>query len=249
MRHLMKLRLVEQTGETETSDILVIQGDPDAGTAPGDLRLDPARGFQQRYYWRLTPDSQGHPAWENLMASIRAIYRIEMVARPRRPRRPGASEEVLVPVPVALQELHRQLDLRRQGLVEQARFAAQSGQPVEIFQDLLYTLLASGAGRRTVRRARQVFRRAFPPGFSAGPAAGTPAGAPAGPFMLNAYQQESRQMTQEVKTVTRGALERRKRLQELGSIAEQELTGSDINPHFPDQLKRPHRNPLDYARL
>ena len=87
IRHLMKLRLVEHTGETETSDVLVLQGDPPEGASPGDLRLDPARGFQQRYYWRLTPDSQSDPAWENPMASIRAIYGIELVARPRAPRR------------------------------------------------------------------------------------------------------------------------------------------------------------------
>ncbi len=55
MRHLKKLHLVEPTGETETSDILVLQGDPDAGTAPGDLRLDPARGFQERHYYCLAP--------------------------------------------------------------------------------------------------------------------------------------------------------------------------------------------------
>jgi hypothetical protein len=46
---------VEQTSETEPSDILVFQGDPDAGTAPGDLRLDPARGFQEHHYYRLAP--------------------------------------------------------------------------------------------------------------------------------------------------------------------------------------------------
>jgi hypothetical protein len=63
IRHLMKLKLVEHTGETETSDVLVLQGDPDGGGAsPGDLRLDPARGFQQRCYWCLTPDSQSDPA-------------------------------------------------------------------------------------------------------------------------------------------------------------------------------------------
>lgn len=50
MRHLMKLQLMEHSGETETSDVLVLQGNPDGGGAPGDLRLDPARGFQQRYY-------------------------------------------------------------------------------------------------------------------------------------------------------------------------------------------------------
>ena len=157
MRHLMHLRLVEQTGETETSDVLVLQGDPPEGMSPGDLRLDPDRGFQQRHYYRLIPGSQGDPAWDNPMASIRAIYGIELVARPRaprpvppeeelerpvrRPRRPGrrraAPEEIPTPVSEKLQDLHRQFELRRQGLLEQARFAAQSGQTVEIFQDLL----------------------------------------------------------------------------------------------------------------
>lgn len=85
IRHLMKLQLVEHTGETETSDVVVQQGDPDGGGAsPGDLRLDLARGFQQRYYWRLTPGSEGDPAWDNPMASIRAIYGIELVAQEQR---------------------------------------------------------------------------------------------------------------------------------------------------------------------
>ena len=158
MRHLMKLKLVEHTGETETSDVLVLQGDPPDGLSPGDLRLDPARGFQQRYYWRLTPGSEGDPAWDNPMASIRAIYGIELVARPRvprpvppeeeperpvrrprgprRPRRPAAAEEVPAPVSEELQELHRQLELRRLALQTQARFAAQSGADVELFETL-----------------------------------------------------------------------------------------------------------------
>jgi len=62
MRHLMKLRLVEQTGQTETSDILVLQDDPDAGTAQGDPRLDPARGFPQCHYYRLAPGAEADPA-------------------------------------------------------------------------------------------------------------------------------------------------------------------------------------------
>ena len=156
MRHLLHLALVERTGETETSDVLVLQGDPPEGMSPGDLRLDPDRGFQQRHYYRLTAGSEGDPAWENPMASIRAIYGIELVARPRvprpvapeeelerpvrRPRRPGrrraAPEEVSAPVSEDLQELHRQLELRRLSLQTQARFAAQSGADVEMFETL-----------------------------------------------------------------------------------------------------------------
>ena len=157
MRNLMKLQLVEHTGETETSDVLVLQGDPDGGgLSPGDLRLDPARGFQQRYYWRLTSDSQDDPVWENPMASVRAIYGIELVARPRAPRpepeqeaaparpprrtrrtrRPAAPEEAPAPVSEGLQELHRQLEVRRQELLDQTRSAAQSGETVEIFESL-----------------------------------------------------------------------------------------------------------------
>ena len=74
MHGLAKLKLVERTGETETSDILVLQGDPDeGGLSPGDARLDPARGFQQRHYYRLAPGAETDPAWDNRMASIRAI--------------------------------------------------------------------------------------------------------------------------------------------------------------------------------
>jgi hypothetical protein len=82
MRNLMKLRLVERTSEVETSDILVLQGDPgEGGLSPGDLRLDPARGFQQRHYYRLAPGAEADLAWDNPMASIRAIYGIELVAQ------------------------------------------------------------------------------------------------------------------------------------------------------------------------
>lgn len=160
VRHLMTLKLVEKTGETETSDILVITGNPPEGASPDDLRLDPARGFQQRDYYRLTPGSQADLAWDNPMASIRAIYGIELVARPRaprptpleeeaparpaaRPRRPGrprrraAPEEAPAPVSADLLEVHRQLELRREGLLIMARFAAQLGQTVVVFQDLL----------------------------------------------------------------------------------------------------------------
>ena len=155
MHNLMKLRLVERTGETETSDILVIQGDPPDGLSPGDLRLDPDRGFQQRYYYRLAPGAESDPAWDNPMASIRAIYGIELVVRPRvprpapveeaperaprrprRPRRRGAAEEAPAPVSEELQQVHQQLELRRLGLQEQARYAAQSGGVVEIFETL-----------------------------------------------------------------------------------------------------------------
>jgi hypothetical protein len=89
------------------------------------------------------------------MASIRAIYGIVLVARPRvprrtpeeepapverpprRPRRRGraAAEEASQAVSEELQDRHQQLEVRRQDLLEQARFGAQSGQTVEIFQD------------------------------------------------------------------------------------------------------------------
>ena len=156
MRHLLHLRLVERTGEVETSDLLVLYGDPPEGMSPDDLRLDPDRGFQQRHYYRLAPGAETDLAWDNPMAAIRAIYGIEVVARPRisrpapveeeaperpprqprRPRRRGVAEEAPAAVSEELQELHRQLDLRRQGLQEQARYAAQSGGDVGLFEVL-----------------------------------------------------------------------------------------------------------------
>ena len=113
MRNLMKLKLVQQTGEAETSDILVLQGDPDeGGLSPGDLRLDPARGFQQRHYYRLAPGAEADPAWDNPMASIRAIYGIELVARPRAPR-PPPWEETAPECPVRRPPAQRHREARR----------------------------------------------------------------------------------------------------------------------------------------
>lgn len=103
MRHLLKLELVEKTGERETSELTVQYGDPPVQAGEVRLRLDPALGFQQRSYYRLTPGSTTDPAWQNPMAAIYTLYgipetrpkvpRLRPPGRPARRRAPVAPEE------------------------------------------------------------------------------------------------------------------------------------------------------------
>ncbi len=156
---LKKLGLVEPAGETEGSGILIIHGDPDAGAAPGDLRLDPVRGV---------PGAGADPAWGNPVEAIRAIYGIEpavAVPRPprpapvaaeepppvkRAPRRPGrprgrpAPEEPPPPASPALQEARQQLNVRREGLHAQAQTAAGPGGTPDRFVALERTWTTPG---------------------------------------------------------------------------------------------------------
>ena len=80
--NLRKLGLVEPTGVLDTSPLVVLQGDPLEGASPGDLRLDPHRGFRQRVYYRLTAGAEADLAWDNPMGALRIVYGFPVPAPP-----------------------------------------------------------------------------------------------------------------------------------------------------------------------
>ena len=75
LHSLMLLGLVTRTGEREVSDVLIQWGD-----RAGELRLDPARGFAERVYYRLVPGTEKRVEWADPMAYIALIYPIGRAA-------------------------------------------------------------------------------------------------------------------------------------------------------------------------
>lgn len=150
IEELITLGLLERTGRKEPPQ------ERGAGV------LGTAGGFQERTWVRIVSAQEASDLWNDPMKAILERYGLERPAIFKRPKRPRARlkrveappEEALRPdgrrrprrravveeatevVSEALEETHTQLDLRRQGLLDQATSAARSGEALEIFQSL-----------------------------------------------------------------------------------------------------------------
>lgn len=75
---LERLGLVERTGVREPSEEIIgldkETGELLDGPRAGELRLDPARGFQERAYFRLTPGAENRIEWADPIGHIALIY-------------------------------------------------------------------------------------------------------------------------------------------------------------------------------
>lgn len=75
---LERLGLVERTGVTEPSEEIIgldkETGDLRDVPRAGELRLDPARGFRERSYIRLTPGAEARVEWVDPVGYISLIY-------------------------------------------------------------------------------------------------------------------------------------------------------------------------------